>query len=144
MREILFRGKRTDNGGWIEGSLLIYNDIVSLDPDAEPVEYWIMGNSLEQVIPETVGQYTGMNDENGKKIFEGDIFEEGTSVIHGPDRYEIAYINASFCFRNITKQNTFWTSFGDNEFGLEGRWCTVIGNIHDNPELLEVDSIVDR
>lgn len=134
MREILFRGKRTDNGEWVEGSLVIRESIPYIRFEKPGV--WF---DDQEVIPETVGQYTGLEDRNGKKIFEGDVFEHGGSTFCEPERFEVGYLDASFCHRNVTKQSKYWDSFADGEFGLCGEWCTVIGNIHDNPELLEVE-----
>ena len=66
MREIKFRGKRLDNGEWIEGDLLRMNDHWFIFPDPAPE-----GIDKYEVDPATVGQYTGLKDEHGKEIYEG-------------------------------------------------------------------------
>ena len=122
MREILFRGKRTINGDWVEGNLFI--------PDLPntPTQILIGTNTYRipyDVIPSTVGQYTGLTDKNGKKIFEGDVVK-----IKGKTRYIFYGISS---FRH--------TNYG--EFAAElakvntDRDCEVSGNIFDNPELLK-------
>ena len=147
MREILFRGKRKDNGEWVEGyyaKATYYLDesagskkdihiIFPTDLTAYPrCEF----SGYEEVIPETVGQFTGLLDKNGKKIFEGDITEYKGFIKR--DYYEIRFGEASFVHRDIVRQEIGGTPFDDIEYGMDSSWMEVIGNIHDNPELLEV------
>ena len=130
MRDIEFRGRRTDNGEWVYGNLVRGCD----EQYAYIVEF---GNkelcrNYVDIDPETVGQYTGLKDKNGTKIFEGDIVERfwfGKMCI-----YQISYDNglASFIGQASIKFTTF--DYDSAEF-------EIIGNIHDNPELLEGDQL---
>lgn len=117
MREILFRGKRVDNGEWVEGFYLVL-------PTGETV---ILSNKgYAKVIPETVGQYTGLNDKNGKKIFEGDILLKGFEKV-------LVKWNANQCRWGIYSNNYEICGFNKSTQG----YFEVIGNIYDNSELLE-------
>ena len=139
MREILFRGKCGYNNEWVEGfyyqaklyrsdkELCHYITIPHPDCDGQPSDH-IMVN------PETVGQFTGLTDKNGKKIFEWD-------VIKIPDDYDEYGHNAGeiyevyFCFGGFRLKPKYSKARG---YWLEDdETVEVIGNIHDSPELLE-------
>ena len=132
MREILFRGKRTDNGKWVTGAPFVAADrckiiqAVALHPDFvdEGNVYYSEGFPVD---PETIGQYTGLTDKNGKKIFEGDIVRNGdyTMIVVWYD-FHAAFMLA---FR---VDGDYFEAISNSHIYLE-----VIGNIHDNPELLE-------
>lgn len=129
MREILFRGKRVDNGEWVDGNIIGDSVIV---PKGQ--EFEIEGNSIYvctltayDVVPETVGQYTGLTDKNGAKIFEGDILVTPFSYI-GTVIDIVEYKNGSFVRKNGRRKNPYLEN---------GSASRIIGNIHDNPELLE-------
>lgn len=119
MREILFRGKTT-YGKWVYGSLILadnYCCILQSVDDVHPLDYPYLDGRMgtidgeaTPVIPETVGQFTGLLDKNGKKIFEGDIMRNAGNVVE--------FCNDGFCI-NGDSPLYFWT-------GTE-----VIGNIHD-------------
>ena len=127
MREILFRGKRFDNGKWVEG--LLWKK--KYDTSKLFMSYFPNKDDDEDVVvidPETVGEYTGLKDTNGKKIFEGDIVQydkDGAT-------YEIVFAEecgvTKFCSRFIP----------DGTLGyVNQRRDKVIGNRWDNPELLQ-------
>lgn len=128
MREILFRGKCVVSGRWIEGNLL-----TSL---VRPKEAWISESKtffdgklcsagMLEIAPATVGQYTGLTDKNGVKIFEGDILS-----IENPNPFKPSIEIVKF-------SKVRWTvGVMDLDEILNGWLCTIIGNIHDNPELL--------
>lgn len=140
MREILFRGKRKDNAKWIYGSLLY---------DYEQAEGYIAENFEDksayvyEVILETIGQYTGLTDKNGTKIFEGDILESpiGRKAVVSFGTYKPWSTKDSDDFE-CWKLTLITNDEGETklECGL-GKHCTeymrIIGNIHDNPELLK-------
>ena len=122
MREILFRGKRTNNGEWEFGDLL--HDGFDYETAIWGKEYKL----VTEVDPSTVGQYTGLTDKNGKRIFEGDI------VSYKGRRYTVLYY-APFAMWMLDDRTRHC---GTNGMYAQFRECEVIGNIHDNPELLGV------
>lgn len=125
MREILFRGKRVDNGEWFFGNLDLrqfggsfYACII------HQLSMW--KTTKFEVIPETVGEYTGLTDKNGKKIFEGDIIRSNS------ERGYIEYYPNDCAFDVVDDHGFYWLI-------SEMSNIEVIGNIHDNPELLEAE-----
>ena len=135
MREILFRGKRVDNGEWIEGHYVRYGYTGKENDYIVPV--YASDLYAIEVIPETVGQYTGLTDKNGKKIFEGDIVQRRNKelLLNNIFDFKIVFIPVKACFTavDISGGNvTFISDYINNKYDIE-----VIGNIHDNPELLD-------
>ena len=141
MREILFRGKRIDNGNWVEG---FYVE----DPFCDRYEICDVNSVTyhrEDVYPSTVGQYTGLQDKNGKRIFEGDIvryrYETGKGHWNSDQLSVIEWENTGCFMRGIMGTNKYACATGwlvSIPHG-NGKFFEVIGNIHDNPELLEVN-----
>lgn len=126
MREILFRGKRKDNGEWVQGYL--YRSSEKLNP-------FIMLKSEKgasyEVNADTVGQYTGLTDKNGTKIFEGDIVDFSKRPDNGD--YGTVIYDADETAFGIEYYNIY-RGLGENYYPKN---IEVIGNIYDNPELLE-------
>ncbi len=145
MREILFRGKRTDGRGWVEGYLIRienYCCILELDCQDYGSIYldweigWIDGQAIP-VIPETVGQYTGLKDKNGKNIFEGDIVK----TKFGRLCVVVWFSSPSFTGFDLsavqTADNVVGT-YAPTPYDMWSSECLeIIGNIHDDPELME-------
>lgn len=130
MREILFRGKTIGNGEWVEGH---YYKAKYYRTNGELCDYITIPNLDEYIIPtpkyvvdaSTVGQYTGLKDKNGTKIFEGDIV-----LLKGYDEpYQVVFDES--CFQVYSDSVRYAM---DNFYDYE---IEVIGNIHDNYELLE-------
>lgn len=126
MREIKFRGKRLDNGEWVIGSYIeAENRDLSIAHQIVPYE---SGEAVREVDPVTVGQYTGLKDKNGREIYEEDILFDESGVY------------AVVCY----SMGTFCVDFGegfDLQYFTDGihEICDVVGNIHDDPELLKTE-----
>ena len=125
MRKILFRGKRTDNGEWVQGYPCRYGWIGKekdyIIPDYASALY------TAEIDPETVGQYTGLTDMNGRKIFEGDTVWNSYDEDYG----KVEWDNDMAKF--IITFPTFTVDFA-NVYGEE---LEIVGNVYDNPELLK-------
>lgn len=134
MREIIFRGKSKDDGEWICGGA-----VHQTDHYGDEVDRWYIIDGTEtndydigepiRVMPETIGQYTGLTDKNGEKIFEGDI------VQYSGEKHIVV-------FETRGKTGYFGIKIDHLEtwgfcLSVPAKLMEVIGNIHDNPELAE-------
>ena len=142
MREILFRGRRVDDGEWVEG---FYGQFHNRPTIKEPNIHQIfvlfteekereneghifsaIGGVWHTIIPETIGQYTGSTDKNGKKIFEGDICQHRS------------YYSDNIVISVVTYTDGQFLAMADENSGFNlSDKLEIIGNIHDNPELLK-------
>ena len=145
MREILFRGKRIDSGEWVSsGNIICFNPEGGKDKDLAFIpalnetcicDHDEKGNIISfekgmfyKVDTKTVGQYTGLLDKNGKKVFEGDIVRKTNEGRHP----KIFIANIRTCF--YTNEEVYYSPF---DHFTESCEYEIIGNITDNPELLE-------
>lgn len=133
MREILFRGKN-ESGKWVEGYYVradwyLDNQVIHCIFPVDTTLYPRCEHSgYESIIPETIGQCTGLTDKNGTKIFEGDIVERKRS--DKTNRYQICYDEDMASFIGLR-------GIGFTRFVYDSERFEVIGNIYDNPELIE-------
>ena len=143
MREILFRGKRLDNGDWMYGSFCMdareqFNGLCGVDGFIRLYDKAKGKMQTYEVDRETVGQYTGLMDKNGKRIFEGDIVAQNWYDYDEPrddsfGKVVFCEYDCSFSVMDVNKD-------GFMPLGRCGSYhweVEVIGNIHDNPELLK-------
>lgn len=145
MKEVLYRGLTTQkpkshafNHVWVEGDLIISDGKYYIHPRSNKVR--VQGELgqliiMHEVIPETVGQFTGLSDKNGKKIFKGDIVRcfYQTWFTDYSLSYVVEWNKKKFCWSLHMLSSEVQNNISEDEHFA----CEVIGNIHDNPELLE-------
>ncbi|EFB6931243.1 hypothetical protein HGQ23_000505 [Listeria monocytogenes] len=130
MREIEFRGKRIDNGEWVYGNLMQFEDSVTFifadeRKGASTLTYaHFIINNMHAIDEKTLGQYTGVKDKNGKKIFEGDVGWDEHNECYGVVKFEEGKF--LYAWENITED--LWEVADSIE---------IYGNIHENLELME-------
>lgn len=153
MREILFKAKRTENGEWIEGYYYKVQETVhcfneDYEKNPVPIHHFIIFTRTTdwelpmevyqtEIIPETLCQFTGLTDKNGKRIWENDIVNTDSNV-----RVQIKFGLYSNGFSTWKHNQGFYMDFMDKEYyrpelGYWAKKTAVIGNIFDNPELLQ-------
>ena len=142
MREILFRGK-TGNGVWVEGYLcksVAHIETFHQNVVVDTIEVYdgksYLNIMYRNVDTNTIGQFAGLTDEQGNRIFEGDIVEpvliQGTHSGFSWGRQVVVFDRGAFCLKNRRDEITPMCNYSVNvKF-------KVLGNIHDNPELIEV------
>jgi len=140
-KRYLNRGKRLDCGDWVQGSLLYAEATVGDDILAVIVESMEWNHAEEffnickryRIDPATIGRFTGLKDKNGKLISEGDIIYSGVYSPFMTGNYQVQYLDTEAKFILVCEKGNY-AGF-DTGMGMD---VEIIGNIHDNPELLEV------
>ena len=134
MREILFRGKTKVYNKWVYGwycGKILNHDMHSTEESSQIIDdktlYW---HTCE---PDTVGQFTGLTDKNGKKIFDGDVVLYPWNDQDNPEIFTIKFKDGQFIASPVKETEDYW----DFMVGGYSKEMEIIGNIHDNPELLE-------
>ena len=123
MREILFRGKNVIGGQWLNGDL-----IHTTTGKAPMIRVHGKNSAISyMVVPETICQYTGLTDKNGKRIFEGDIV-----VIYSDEKHPVQIVFLESSWTAVTPKYRYYRHRMED---IEDKY-EVIGNIHDNPELI--------
>lgn len=124
MREYLFRGKRVDNGEWVEGMPCsdLKGGVDSIQSN--------LGGGIFDIYPESFGQYTGMKDKNSRKIFEGDIIQRAWDCY--PTVYRVVFDELLAAFIGEVKPYGKFTTFDG-----DGEYFEIIGNVFENADLLE-------
>lgn len=128
MRESKFRGKTINSCEWLYGDVQV--------PQKKGVSYfmWDKEDFQHKVDPETIGKLTGLKDRNGNDIYEGDIisFDYGVGELVSEDLIEVRFVRGMLAF--------LWNGDLDDECLVSSpthEWANVVGNIHDNPELIK-------
>ena len=129
-REILFRGKRIDDGEWVEGQYAFLLNFRT--EDGEPITHMIVdGTPFGQTVDlSTVGQWTGLTDKNGKRIFEGDVMEFDAYGFHY--KGVVSFVDGNFyvmCNRPTASPLLVGA--------IKRHDAICVGNVHDNYELME-------
>lgn len=132
-REIKFRGKRIGNGEWVEGDLTRYSKYMSY------ITVDLVEGEVYEVLTPTVGQYTGLHDKNGTEIYEGDIIRTRETDADDWEIYLVKYFGEQDYPAFDTEPHIDCDSNGLSH-AMACCEVEIIGNIHDNPELIGGDA----